>query len=106
MNRPLRLVVDPPLAEELLRGRVFIQYRTENIRMLAVYGHAALAVTPRVGHIHVTVDDAPWHFIDASGGTIVLVGLPPGLHHVLIELANPIHQVIAHERIEFSLPSR
>ena len=38
----------------------------------------ALDVSPRIGHIHVTVDDAPWHFVDASGETLILVGLEPG----------------------------
>ena len=73
--------------------------------MVAVFGKAALEVSPRIGHIHVTVDDAPWHFIDASGETIVVVGLPPGLHRVLVELANPVHQVIASETVSFIVPS-
>lgn len=105
-NEPTpRLFVDAPLPEQLARGKVFIQYRTENIRMVAVFGQAALEVSPRIGHIHVTVDDAPWHFIDASGETIVVVGLPPGLHKVLVELANPIHRVIASETVSFIVPS-
>lgn len=102
---PPRLIVDSPLPKQLARGKVFIQYRTENIRMVAVFGKAALEVSPRIGHIHVTVDDAPWHFIDASGETIVVVGLPPGLHRVLVELANPVHQVIASETVSFIVPS-
>ena len=43
-----RLIVDPPLAEPLAEGRVFIQYRTENLRVLPVFGAGALAVSPRV----------------------------------------------------------
>src|SRR5206468_5961377 len=72
---PARLIVDPPLAEQLAEGRVFIQYRTENLRVVPVFGPGALDVSPRIGHVHVTVDDAPWHFVDASGETLVLVGL-------------------------------
>jgi hypothetical protein len=101
---PARLIVDPPLPEPLALGRVFIQYRTENLRVLPVFGKGALAVSPRIGHIHITVDDAPWHFVDASGETIILVGLMPGPHKVLIELANPIHKVITSETIEFVVP--
>src|ERR1700754_443122 len=70
---PAKLIIDPPLAERLAVGRVFIQYRTENLRVLPVFGAGALAVSPRVGHVHITVDDAPWHFIDASGETVVVV---------------------------------
>jgi hypothetical protein len=61
------LIVDPPLPEPLSRGRVFIQYRTENIRIVPVFGEGALDVSPRIGHVHITVDDLPWHFVDASG---------------------------------------
>jgi hypothetical protein len=101
---PPRLIVDPPLAEQLAQGRVFIQYRTENLRVVPVFGPGALDVSPRIGHIHVTVDDAPWHFIDASGETVVVVGLKPGAHRILIELADPTHRVIASETIHFTLP--
>jgi hypothetical protein len=101
---PAKLIVDPPLPEPLAQGRVFIQYRTENLRLLPVFGKSALGVSPRIGHIHITVDDAPWHFIDASGETIVLVGLEPGSHKVLIELADPTHKVITSETVKFKLP--
>ena len=91
---PPRLIVDPPLAEQLASGVVFIQYRTENLRVVPVFGKGALDVSPRIGHIHVTVDDAPWHFVDASGETVIVVGLKSGSHNVLIELADPAHKVI------------
>jgi hypothetical protein len=101
---PPKLIVDPPLAEPLAQGRVFIQYRTENLRVVPVFGKGALEVSPRIGHIHITVDDARWHFVDASGETIILVGLDPGPHKVLIELADPTHKVITSETVRFSVP--
>ncbi|MBD2120412.1 DUF6130 family protein [Trichocoleus sp. FACHB-262] len=101
---PPKLIVDPPLPEPLAQGRVFIQYRTENLRVLLVFGKGALDVSPRIGHIHITVDGAPWHFVDASGETIILVGLEPGLHKVLIELADPTHKVITSETVTFTVP--
>ena len=103
-ERPARLIVDPPLDGPLAQGRVFIQYRTENLRVVPVFGEGALAVSPRIGHIHITVDDLPWHFIDASGETVVVVGLGPGPHQVLIELADPTHKVIASETVRFVVP--
>ena len=102
---PAQLIVDPPLSEPLAQGRVFIQYRTENLRVVPVFGIGALDVSPRIGHIHITVDDAPWHFVDASGETIILVGLEPGQHKVLIELADPTHKVITSETVHFTLPA-
>ncbi|BAM88125.1 conserved hypothetical protein [Bradyrhizobium oligotrophicum S58] len=61
-------------------------------------------VLPRVGHVHITVDDATWHFIDASGETVVLVGLAPGPHRVLFELADPTHRAIDSQTVRFILP--
>jgi len=98
------LVVDPPLPEPLTRGLVFIQYRAENLRVVPVFGAGALSVSPRIGHVHITVDDAPWHFVDASGETIIVVGLKPGPHQVLVELADPTHRVIASRIVAFTVP--
>lgn len=102
---PAKLIVDPPLPDPLALGRVFIQYRTENLRVLPVFGKGALEVSPRIGHIHITVDDLPWHFVDTSGETLILVGLEPGSHKVLIELADPTHKVITSETVTFTLPN-
>ena len=57
---PAKLIVDQPIPEQLALGRVFIQYRTENLRILPVYGNAALAVSPRLGHLHYFVDGQSW----------------------------------------------
>jgi len=102
---PTRLIVDPPLAEQLAQGLVFIQYTTENLRIVPVFGKGALDVSPRIGHVHITVDDAPWHFVDASGETVIVVGLPPGPHKVLFELADPTHRVIDSKTISFEIPA-
>ncbi len=101
---PAKLIVDQPIPEQLALGRVFIQYRTENLRIVPVFGTSALGVSPRIGHIHVTVDDAPWHWADASGEAVIVVGLPPGQHKVLIELADPTHKVITSETVTFVVP--
>jgi len=98
------LAVDQPLPGPLAKGQVFIGYRTANIRIVPVYGKGALDVSPRIGHLHVTVDGAPWHWADASNEPVVLVGLPPGPHKVLIELADPTHKVIASKTVAFVVP--
>jgi hypothetical protein len=91
---PAKLVVDQPIPDQLALGRVMIQYRTENLRIEPVFGKGALSVSPRVGHLHYTVDDASWPIVDTSYGTIVLVGLKPGQHTVRMELADPLHRAI------------
>ena len=103
---PARLIVDPPLAEQLAKGLVFIQYRTENLRVVPVFGKGALDVSPRIGHLHITVDDAPWHFVDASGETVIVVGLKAGPHKVLFELADPTHRVIESQTVSFEVPEQ
>jgi Family of unknown function (DUF6130) len=103
---PPKLIVDPPLPEQLVMGLVFIQYTTGNLRVTPVFGKGALDVSPRIGHLHITVDDLPWHFVDASGETVILVGLDPGPHKVLFELADPTHRVITSETVKFVVPVR
>lgn len=103
-----RIFVDPPLPDALARGLVVIQYRTENLHIVPVFGPNALDVSPRIGHIHVTVDDAPWHWADASGEPLIIQHLPPGPHKVLIELVNANHQVFEGGAVvtNFVIPSR
>ena len=101
---PAKIIVDPPLAEPLSRGYVFIQYRAENLRIVPVFGPNALDLSPRIGHIHVIVDDAPWHWADASGEPLILVGLPAGPHKVEIILANANHHPLDRATVEFVVP--
>lgn len=100
-----KIIIDPPLAEPLSRGVIFIQYHTENLHIVPVYGPPALALSPRVGHIHVTVDDALWHWADASGNPVIINGLPPGPHKVLIQLVNANHQPIDQGTVQVTVPA-
>ena len=101
-----RIVIDPPLEEPLAHGRFVIQYRAENLRIVPVFGAAALGVSPRIGHIHVTVDDASWHWADASGEPLILNGFPAGPHKILIELVNANHQTPRQRRRLLRDPER
>jgi hypothetical protein len=89
-----KLIVDPPLPEGLAQGVFWAQYRVENVRIAPVFGPGALSVSPRVGHLHITVDDLPWWWADASdNNTVDIAGLPPGQHKVKIELVDANHNV-------------
>lgn len=107
-NEPApKLIVDPPLPDQLARGIVQIQYRAENVHIVPVFGVDALSASPRLGHLHVTVDDLPWHWADASNSnTIDLVGMSPGPHKVLIELVNSDHHVFPGQAqtVTFTVP--
>ncbi len=94
-NEPApKLIVDPPLPKGLALGIFWAQYRVENLRIVPVFGTGARQTSPRVGHLHITVDDLPWWWADASdNNTIDIAGLPPGQHKVKIELVDPNHNV-------------
>lgn len=103
---PPRLIVEPPLPGPLARGAALIPYRVENVRIVPVLGADARKLSPRVGHLHVSVDDLPWRWGDFSGAnTIVVTGLPAGPHKILIELADPEHGVFAAQTVTFTIPA-
>jgi hypothetical protein len=101
---PAKIFVDPPLPEPLSQGRVVIPYRTENLHIAPVFGPAAVATSPRVGHLHVRVDDAPWVWAHLSDAPVILNGLPPGSHKVLLQLENANHQLLDQGDVQFTVP--
>jgi hypothetical protein len=103
---PPKLVVYPALPEPLARGVVILQYRTENMRIIPVFGMGATEVSPRVGHLHVTVDDRPGTWAHTSGDPIIVVGLKPGVHKMLIELSDPTHRILAGETVLVTVPEQ
>jgi hypothetical protein len=104
---PAKIVIDPPLAGPLAsRGVAIIQYCAQNLHIAPVFGPDALAVSPRVGHLHVRVDDASWVWADASGNPIILMGLPPGPHKVLIELEDANHHTLDKGTVSFIIPEK
>lgn len=103
---PAELFVDPPLAGPLARGAVIIPYRTVHFRILPIFGATAVDVSPRAGHLHVSVDDLPWRWADAGdNGAVVVNGLPAGPHKILIELATPEHKVLTGQSVTFVVPA-
>lgn len=107
-NEPApRLIVEPPLAGPLAKGVVFIPYRVENLRILPVGGAAARTVSPRVGHLHITVDDLLWQWADyGNSNTIILVGMPRGEHKVQIEVVDPEGKVFTGQTVTFTSPGK
>jgi Family of unknown function (DUF6130) len=107
-NEPApKLIVDPPLAEGLAQGVFWAQYRVENLRIVPVFGAGAVDVSPRIGHLHITVDDLPWWWADASdNNTVDIAGLPPGEHKVKIELVDANHNVFPGQAVtlNFTVP--
>ena len=102
-----KLIVDPVLPGPLALGVAQIQYRVENVRIVPAFGEAALKLSPRVGHLHITVDDLPWLWAESSDlGTVDMAGMPPGPHKVKIELVDANHNVFPGQvaTVTFTVP--
>ena len=102
-----RLLLESPLPGPLAQNVVFIPYRVENVRILPVAGPAARRMSPRVGHLHITVDDLPWLFADfGQSNTVVLVGLSRGRHKVLSELVDAEGNLFTAQTVTFDAPGK
>lgn len=107
-NQPApRLFVEPPLPGPLAQGVVFIPYRVENVQILPLAGPVARTLSPRVGHLHITVDDLPWFWADfGQSNTIVMAGMPRGEHKVRIELVDAEGNVFTAQTVTFQAPGK
>lgn len=104
---PAKIVIDPPLPGPLAaRGVAIIQYCALNVHIAPVFGPDALAVSPRVGHIHVRLDDASWVWADASGNPVILMGLAAGPHKVTLELEDANHHNLDKGTVTFVVPGK
>lgn len=104
---PPKLHIDPPLPGPLASGVVFIPYRLENLRIMPVGGPPATKLSPRVGHLHITLDDLPWQWADyGQGNTVILVNLPAGEHKVLIEVVDPEGKLLTSQHVRFTVPGK
>lgn len=101
-----KLIAYPPQPDALARGVVIIQFRTENLRIMPVFGTKAAEVSPRIGHVHVTVDGRAGTWAHTSLDPVIIVGLPPGPHKILMELANPDHKILTAETVDVTVPAK
>jgi len=98
--------VDPPVPDLLAQGIVWITWRAENVKIGPESGKDALNASPRVGHLHIHVDDLPWLWAHMSTVPIDVALLPPGPHKIRIELVNAIHQGVPEQSktVTFIIP--
>jgi hypothetical protein len=101
-----KIIAYQPLPDALARGVVIIQFRTENMRIMPVFGKNAVEVSPHLGHVHVTMDDWPGTWAHTSEDPIILVGLKPGAHKLTLELADPNHKILASQVVAFTVPEK
>lgn len=99
-----KIVAYPPNPEALARGVVIIQHRAENLRVVPVFGKTAVEVSPRLGHMHVTVEGWGGTWAHTSPDPIILVGLKPGPHKIVLELADPSHKILTSTTVNVTVP--
>ena len=97
-NPPAKLIVDDPVPELLAHGIVWITWRAENVKIGPESGKDHLNASPRVGHLHIQVDDLPWLWAHMSTAPIDVALLPPGPHKIRIELVTAIHQGVPEQQ--------
>lgn len=102
-----KLIVEQPLPGPLADGVAFIPYRLENLRILPIGGPASRDVSPRVGHLHISLNDLPWQWADyGQSNTIILVNLPKGEHKVLIQAVDTEGAVLTSQTVTFKSPGK
>jgi len=99
-----RLSVDGPLPGPLAHGAVVIPFHADNLQIAPVFGATAAQVVPRIGHLHLTLDNASWHWVQASNDLIVIQGLATGPHTLRVDLADANHSVIDSRTVAFTIP--
>jgi len=99
-----RLSVDGPLPGPLAHGAVVIPFHADHLQIAPVFGATAAQVVPRVGHLHLTLDNANWHWVQASNDLIVIQGLASGPHTLRVDLADANHSVIDSHTVAFTIP--
>jgi len=107
-NEPApKLIVAQPLPGPLANGVAFIPYRLENLRILPIGGPGSRDVSPRIGHLHITLDDLPWQWADyGQSNTIILVNLPKGKHKVLIQAVDTDGGVLKSQTVTLKSPGK
>jgi hypothetical protein len=99
-----KITIESPTVDGLARGVAVVHYRSQNLRIAPLFGPAALSLSPRVGHLHVNVDDAPWVWAHTNQEPVTVVGLETGRHKVRLQLMTANHQWLDESAVTFNLP--
>ena len=99
-----RLMLDEPLAGALANGALVLSFHTEHLVMTSLSAPPAAPGAPRAGHLHVALDHSAWQWVKTSSDPIVLFGLAPGPHTLLVDLADVNHKVLESHSVTFTVP--
>ncbi|MFT4053797.1 MAG: DUF6130 family protein [Novosphingobium sp.] len=99
------LTLSAPCAEALQDRQVYIAFRVDNMAVIPLYteinGDTVTTLTPKIGHLHVTVDDAGYSWIHASNDPIYFGPVTPGTHTVRVDLVDAAHETLQTQTVRF-----
>ena len=99
-----KIIIDSPIEGQTLQPAAIIKFHTENLIIQSPFGkHAIHAWPENIGHLYVTVDENPWHWVHSTIDPVVIIGLSPGVHRVTLEIAGPQHKPIASQSVTFTI---
>jgi hypothetical protein len=103
-----KLTLMPPRADVLKDGFVYLPFKVENMTILPLYteihGADVTKLHPKIGHLHVMVDNSGWSWIHALTDPIYFGPLSKGSHTISIELVDAAHAVIEVQSIKVVVP--
>lgn len=103
-----KLTLAAPDPDILKGGFVYLPFRVENMTLLPMYaeinGEEVLKLKPKIGHLHIGVDDTAWQWIHALNDPVYFGPLLPGPHKVRVEIVDAAHGVIDVQTVHFIVP--
>lgn len=103
-----RLTLQEPDADILKDGYVYLPFTVENVTLLPMYpeinGTEVTQLTPRIGHLHVGVDDNAWVWIQTTPAPIYLGPLTPEPHKIRVDLVDAAHNPLVSRVASFVVP--
>jgi hypothetical protein len=101
------VTIQSPTTGEVVQGVAIIRFRVENVSIASPFLPKEQRRGPLpAGHLHVTVDGAPWHWVHATADPVVVTPLPPGEHTVDLELADADHRPLDVQSVRFTVAAR
>ena len=101
------ITIQSPTPGELVHGVAIIRFQVENVSIASPFQPTDERSGPLpAGHLHVTVDGAPWHWVHATADPVVITPLPPGEHTVALELAGADHRPLVARSVRFTVVAK
>ncbi len=101
---PPQLSIQSPAQGAIVTGVAIIRFQAENVRITSLFVPVAQGRhSLPAAHLHVTVDDASWHWVHSTSDPVVVTPLTPGEHTITLELAGADHRPLDTRSVRFTV---